>query len=378
MLSLQLSPATVPAAGTALDPTTPLHGRLAVSKKSHTRYASLDLLRALAIVVVVNCHSGSAFAAESLSHVLQLGGKGVELFFVLSGWLLGRQLILEVQRTGRIDMVRFWSRRWLRTLPAYYAVLLLVSVWILYRGNQPLRPEYLFFGQTYLTGMPYFGISWSLCVEEHFYLLVAPTLLLMWRFSRVRLILPVLVLIPSLCRVMKWFGADYQTHVWYDACAAGVLLAACSVAWPQCWQSIRSAAKWVALAAAIVVVKDVAVAAHPAWRQEWGPIAANYGILSYAVVFASWVWAAAVHPDWSIARLPGVRYLAERSYAVYLLHLEVITAVRHLQPLPFLVSLSIVWIGSLVVAEILYRTVERPGMRLRDRFSISRQAAASV
>jgi peptidoglycan/LPS O-acetylase OafA/YrhL len=377
MLTSELS-STLPTQIAASEPVQPQADPPVDSKNPHVRYASLDLLRAFAIFAVVNCHSGSAFAGERLATVLQLGGKGVELFFVLSGWLLGRQLMLELKRTGRIDLVRFWSRRWLRTLPAYYAVLSLVSAWILYRGNQPLRSEYLFFGQTYLTGMPYFGISWSLCVEEHFYLLVAPTLLLMWRFHRVRWCLPVLVLAPTLCRVAGWFGADYQTHVWYDACAAGVLLAAWSVAMTGSWQMLRSSAKWVALAGVIVVMKDVAVAAHPTFRAEFGPIAANYGILSYAAVFASWVWAAAVHSDWSVARLPGVRYLAERSYAVYLLHLEVIVAVRHMQPLPFVVSLSLVWIGSLIVAEVLYRLVERPGMQLRNRFAVSRQPAVSV
>jgi len=120
------------------------------SAVKHRRYASLDLLRALAIVLVVHCHSASGFAEPPLSTVLKLGGKGVELFFVLSGWLLGRQLVLELERTGKIELLRFWARRWMRTLPAYYGVLVIISVYILARNGQPLRPEYLVFGQTYL------------------------------------------------------------------------------------------------------------------------------------------------------------------------------------------------------------------------------------
>ena len=178
----------------------------------HLRYANLDFVRALAILLVVNCHSGSIFAAAPLSAALQLGGKGVELFFVLSGWLLGRQILIELRQTGRVEFRRFWLRRWMRTLPAYYAVLTVISLYILSRGNQPLRWSYLYFGQAYVSGMPYFGISWSLCVEEHFYLVVAPAVYAAWRFRPVRYLIAIALLIPSVCRAEGWYGADFQTH----------------------------------------------------------------------------------------------------------------------------------------------------------------------
>src|SRR5262245_7175385 len=130
------------------------------------RNGSLDLLRSLAIILVVNCHCVGAHGDAAALHVLQLGGKAVDLFFVLSGWLLGYQLLSEFRDTGTIDVRRFWLRRWLRTLPAYYAVLLLTFLWqIAARHNYELCWSYLLFGQTYLTDMPYFGVSWSLCVE---------------------------------------------------------------------------------------------------------------------------------------------------------------------------------------------------------------------
>jgi peptidoglycan/LPS O-acetylase OafA/YrhL len=348
------------------------------SAAKHRRYASLDLLRALAIVLVVHCHSASGFAEPPLSTVLKLGGKGVELFFVLSGWLLGRQLVLELERTGKIELLRFWARRWMRTLPAYYGVLVVISMYILTRNGQPLRPEYLFFGQTYLAGMPYFGISWSLCVEEHFYLLVAPTLLLFWRRPGLRWLIPLLMIVPTICRVYGWYGAEYQTHVWYDACAMGVLLAAASVKYRKQWDRLRPLAAWVAAATLLIVVRDVAFAWRPEWRPAGGLLGPNPGILVYALVFAVWVWAAAVHPNWIAGRIPGVRYLAERSYAIYLLHLEVIAAIRHLPPMPFIVTLGLVWIGSIAVAEVLFRLVERPGMDLRDRFASTRSTSPGI
>src|SRR5215471_10027057 len=114
------------------------------------RYPGLDFLRALAIVLVVDCHAVTVLRSQPEYRVLQLGGKGVDLFFVLSGWLLGRQLMRELRDTNTIDLRRFWYRRWLRTLPAYYAVLAFTFAWqVGARHNTDLCWSFLCFGQTY-------------------------------------------------------------------------------------------------------------------------------------------------------------------------------------------------------------------------------------
>ena len=146
------------------------------------RNGSMDILRSLAIITVVNCHAGTAFATDPIRSIFGLGGRGVDLFFVLSGWLLGHQLLTELREKGTIEIKRFWLRRWVRTLPAYYAVLLPTYLQQMYKYHElSFNPSFLVFGQTYWSTMPYFGISWSLCVEEHFYLLIAPLLMLLRR-----------------------------------------------------------------------------------------------------------------------------------------------------------------------------------------------------
>jgi peptidoglycan/LPS O-acetylase OafA/YrhL len=328
------------------------------------RNGSLDLLRCLAIVLVVNCHTVSAYGASRGLSALQLGGKGVDLFFVLSGWLLGHQLLSELRNTGQIEMRRFWVRRWLRTLPAYYAVLSLTFAWQLaVRNNTDLCWSYLVFGQTYLTDMPYFGVSWSLCVEEHFYLAVAPLLLFASRYSWWWM-LPVF-LVPSLCRSLGWYETLDQTHVRYDQCAVGVLLAYLAVFVPAVWQrACRLAPVGAALGLA-------AVGWAVLGRLEPTLDIGDYGPLVWALIAGSFVLLAVSRLFWQQLRLPGARYLADRAYAIYLLHGEALALAKRTSSLPFVLYLLITWVVSLVLAELLYRLVERPIMRAREWFVFS-------
>jgi len=88
------------------------------------RIRSMDVLRALAIILVLVAHLVLGYGAPQSFAFLQFGGLGVDLFFVLSGWLLGGQLFKQAKQKN-INVLEFWRRRWYRTLPAYYFVLML-------------------------------------------------------------------------------------------------------------------------------------------------------------------------------------------------------------------------------------------------------------
>jgi peptidoglycan/LPS O-acetylase OafA/YrhL len=298
----------------------------------------------------------------------------VDLFFVLSGWLLGHQLLRELKRTGTIEVRRFWTRRWMRTLPAYFVVLGLTYAWQVAKGNYYLDPTYLFFGQTYLSRMPYFGVSWSLCVEEHFYLVIAPLLLFaraQWRSG-----LLVLLLLPVLFRGLDWYRpveanrTIEETHVRWDQCGAGVLLAYAEVFCPRVWPVLVRAAPALALLSLGAAGFNMATRVNASWG------VGDLGIPAWAAVFTALVLLANSGVFWqsSVSFLP-TRFLADRAYALYLLHGEAIAVVKRLGFLSFPVALLLTWVVSLLLAEALYRAVERPFLRLRERFAWSQSRA---
>jgi len=84
-----------------------------------------------------------------VARVRDSGYVGVDLFFVLSGWLIAGQIFRAMRRNGRIDVAQFWLRRWLRTLPAYYAVASWLALMAI-RNSTPVLPfSILLFAQNY-------------------------------------------------------------------------------------------------------------------------------------------------------------------------------------------------------------------------------------
>lgn len=331
---------------------------------------SLDLLRSFAIATVVLAHSVLAFGAPAALAPLQMGGVGVDLFFLLSGWLLGRQLMQELRSSGRIGLTRFWTRRWLRTLPAYYAVLLFTfGQQVVLKGNYSLSWSYLFFGQNYLTNLPYLYVSWSLCVEEHFYLLIGPLLLLaFWLRRKGILLLSVVLLVPVVCRTAGWYGDLVETHVRFDECLVGVCLAGLSVFAPAIWKTLCRFAPWIAGIGLSIFAAMIWQRWHPEWS-GWFPDEQTLCVF----VFGSFILLAVSNDDWK-QRLyvPGATYLAKRAYSVYLLHPEATALLRYADLSSFVVFFLLTWLLTLAGAEILYRLVEKPLMDARERLNVSR------
>ena len=155
-----------------------------------TRTYGLDILRAVAISDVVVGHGSNMLPTRLQEMAAYLSIDGVSVFFVLSGFLIGRILItlFEQQPASTATLIHFWMRRWLRTLPAYCAVLLMLCAlneWFTPGFSLASTKRYFVFAQNLRSPHPsFFPEAWSLSVEEWFYLLVPTLLFLQIRFAR--------------------------------------------------------------------------------------------------------------------------------------------------------------------------------------------------
>ena len=142
------------------------------------RVYGLDILRALAVLFVVLGHGSKLLFPKINRLTFYVEFDGVAIFFVLSGFLIGGILIKVLQKEDASykSLFNFWVRRWFRTLPNYFLVLLILLIlsYVFIDGFAPLAGyKYFLFAQNLYTPHPaWFPEAWSLSVEEWFYLLI--------------------------------------------------------------------------------------------------------------------------------------------------------------------------------------------------------------
>lgn len=360
------------------------------AEPSATRLPGLDLIRAAAILLVIIHHlrwlPGAPVALKWFGLRAYIG---VDLFFVLSGWLIGGQLFRELARTGEVDLRRFWAKRWLRTLPAYYAVLLvLVMLGRLTPGDVPGMAVFL---QNYVDPMRWL-VTWSLCIEEHFYLVLPVLVVALTRLPRwtVPWFAAASVGVSVVARGAAFpamsagtygdFLGDFYspTHLRLDGLVIGVLLAAVRVFVPSAW-AMMLRHRGVLAAGGLAVIL---LATWSPWATGTGIegvdrmrfFAAVPGFLIVSLGTGALVpWAATVRfaSAWALA---PIRWVAEHAYALYLTHELAIEAGRRLSPDSFSRAVPIVLLLAGLFAVLLRSGVEQPVLKWRDRWLRSRVA----
>ncbi len=156
-------------------------------KYGNKRNLQLAVLRGIAVLLVFGRHlelpKPEGLVGTFAGAWLRIGWLGVDLFFVLSGFLIGGLLVTELHKHGRIDVARFLSRRGLKIYPAYFVFIAYLmfmpaakgllrgeSVWAVPVEWSLYWPNFLFL-QNYVGNNPT-GHTWTLAVEEHFYLML--------------------------------------------------------------------------------------------------------------------------------------------------------------------------------------------------------------
>ncbi|MDB5969096.1 MAG: acyltransferase [Hydrocarboniphaga sp.] len=337
----------------------------------------LNGIRALAVILVFFAHSG-------LDGVLP-GGLGVTVFFVLSGFLITTLMRMEQQRSGGIHFRSFYLRRVVRLMPPLLVIVLIAQLasrlgWIEGRFTpQGFLSVLFYFGNYYViahdfAGMPHgLGLTWSLAVEEHFYLLYPPLAAVLLKLNRRKVSATVLGALVAAVTVWRlWLyeqgvGEHYlgmATDTRIDAILIGCLLAVLRNPWIDPVPPQRAGAE-VAMAAGCCAVLLVTLL----YRDEQFRLTLRYTVQSMAI--APLLWLAVARADsvwlrWLNAR-PMV-YLGTVSYALYLSHHMILLGLQYHWPhADWALTTVIAATMTLAVCEAMRRWVEEPCAAMRKR-----------
>jgi len=377
------------------------------------RNLQLDILRGVAILLVFGRHLEMPRPGGPVGVVadawFRIGWLGVDLFFVLSGFLIGGLLVAELQRHGKIDITRFLVRRGLKIYPAYFVFLGYVALMpvlkALLKGGDAgailtdkwhaLWPNLLFL-QNYIGTNP-IGHTWTLAVEEHFYLLLPFALAALAVTGRIRWLVPLCALMVPVFlgfRILSvWTDNAFAvkmsaTHLRLEALLFGVGIRGVAQYFPERFQAARGWRGSLVAAGVLLWLPNFFIQPDTALIRTVGLTATFLG--SAAFLIAVYHTRAAdfgrcrklVSP---IARLVG--WIGVYSYAIYLWH---VTAMGILgreiggrlvgwaggpTQLVWVLGTLLLCTGAVLAGAVASKAIEWPVLRLRDRFFPSRSGA---
>jgi peptidoglycan/LPS O-acetylase OafA/YrhL len=375
----------------ATSPQTTTSFRLGVDPRFQTRerQPGLDLLRALAIVVVVIYHAGIiGFPLPGRVH--RFGWIGVDLFFVLSGYLIGGQLLASLARERAINLGRFFARRALRILPAYLVVLAIYIFLPLWRECPEMTPWWKFLISVQnigLHGGTAFSHAWSLAVEDQFYLCLPFILLFVNRRPRAAFVIPWAIVLGGIA-LRAWLAQKhpgeiagtvsfrgFQVWIYYptwtrlDPLVFGVALAAIEKFRPQWWQRLMDSANWLWLPAVALILCALWLG-----EGEYLTVAASVWQFPLIALGMAALLVCAVSPRFRRATVPGAAFIASIAYSVYLVQKLVINFVAqfcssHNIALTSIPMLILVEVCVYAAGTILFFAIERPFLQLRHRIA---------
>lgn len=369
----------------------------------HSRLVGLDILRFAAASTVLVSHAHNFGNAGKIFYqtpgvlggllLLMFGGGwvAVDIFFVLSGFLVSGLLFAEAARTGTVSISRFLIRRGFKIYPAFWTMIAFSIVWTMIHGGtvgpKALCAE-LFYFQNYGTSIC--SHTWSLAVEEHFYFLLAGWFfILKWRAGRNRPInfsgIPDLVLtVAVLCltlRFVTWAvitSAAHESQYWFvqadhaviDSLFFGVLL---SHYWHNIWnESMKKRIISLRWLLALVGLGLLLPGLVPEMETQW------FRIFGFILIYlgAGCLLLSSLALDYLPCPffIKWLAWLGKYSYSVYLWHLivggvlfpliEVKLNNRLGWTLDALIYFSLCWIVGILMACL----VEFPVLRVRDRW----------
>ncbi|HMA01776.1 MAG TPA: acyltransferase [Gemmatimonadaceae bacterium] len=336
------------------------------------RIPSLDGIRAFSIMLVIGWHLASSGSAPWLEQLWRIdsGNLGVRLFFVISGYLITSLLLAEHARTGTVNLKRFYVRRALRIMPAFYFFLAVITL-AAAAGLVPASRTALLRAATYTsnylgTGWT-LGHTWSLAVEEQFYLLW-PSVIVLLGLRRSLMYAGIVLLLSPTFRGIAAITGHWPDNPRYSfECVADALATGCLLAYARPWlwnhASYRRLLERRAMELWPVVILVVAVA-----NARWEHFGAIAGIALLNMAIAVWIDWCLRYPESRVGRILNARpiaFIGVLSYSIYLWQQPFLRPGHTLR-----FPLSILCIGALAL--ISFYLVERPMLRLRARMATGR------
>ncbi len=347
------------------------------------RNTNLDALRCVAIVMVLGRHAGQQIALDHASnaatrYLAMIGWAGVDLFFVISGYLISGLLFSDYQKRGSIVLSRFYIRRGLKIWPSLYALIAAGLLIALMPGHHLSTGEMwseLFFMQDYFRSM--WGLTWSVAVEEHFYLVLPLLLTFLIRrdpkrpFSALPMVFAAVAVFSLVCRFWVGWGQDgvvdpwtclFPTHLRMDGLMFGVLLRYFKEFRPTVFQWMVSwRGGWVVIAAALVLLSTFPDESRH--MHTWG-----FTVLYIAAGFLVAKAVAVDGPKLVRTTSSLLARIGIYSYSIYLWQMFVVWIILphlHITSHMFFYWCSIG--GPIVFGIVMARIIEFPVLHFRDR-----------
>ncbi len=175
----------------------------------------LDHLRALAIILVFLYHYGRLFPHPEWTNAIStFGWSGVDLFFVLSGYLIASQLFQKIAHQQKISFKQFFIKRFFRIIPAYLVVVALYFLFPFFREREALAPLWKYLTFTQNIGLDVnkngtFSHAWSLCIEEQFYLFLPLLLIALVNFKLIKKGFWLLIALFVFGILIRWYSFNH-------------------------------------------------------------------------------------------------------------------------------------------------------------------------
>ena len=364
-----------------------------MDKPTQQKFYGLDHLRALAILSVFLFHYFilSGGTPEWLPDFAKFGWTGVDLFFVLSGFLISLQLFNEIKREEIISFKQFFLKRFFRIIPIYLVVVGTYFCFPFFREKESLPPLWKFLTFTQNLGLNLkeygtFSHAWSLCVEEHFYLILPILLFLLQLTKKIKNSYWLLIALFLLGFVIRFYNYNYlylpnmenpsawiywYKYIYYptynrlDGLLVGVAIAGIYQFLPAFWTKLSQYGNH-----AIVLSLVLLTGAYFLCYDQMTFTASVFGFPLIAIGYGCMV-IGAISPTSFLYQWNSkvTTFIATLSYGIYLVHKGIIHITHQLLAdfnIENNVLLLISMITCIVTAYFLNLTIEKPFMKLRN------------